>query len=215
MDELTHNSIEAALVAAQANVTAVKKDGKNTFAGWKYATADELIAESKKNFKTAGLAFDRKSDKLVYLEGNPLIESVFNLTHGATKEVTEYTSSWPVIEKKGTPLDKAYAAGLTSSLAYKIRDVLLIPKTNEDDSMDRRDDTQYEPKPKQKWKQEKKQETIKQGPKWPELLEKYRPLLPLVNMSESQFGNLTLDEYMTTRAKISDLQKTQELTREG
>ncbi len=211
MDELTHNSLEAALVAAQGSVTAVKKDGKNSYAGWAYATADELIAESKKNFKGAGLAFDRKSDKLVYLEGNPLIESVFNLTHGATKEVTEYTSNWPVIEKKGTPLDKAYAAGLTSSLAYKIRDVLLIPKTNEDDSMDKRDDTQYEPKP--KWK--KKQETIKQGPKWPELLEKYKPLLPLVNMTESQFGNLTLDEYMTTRAKISDLQKTQEINREG
>jgi len=53
---------------------------------------------------------------------------------------------FPAIEKKGTPADKAVAAALTTSLNYFLRDLLMIPRSEEFD-MDKTDDTSYLPSP--------------------------------------------------------------------
>jgi len=52
----------------------------------------------------------------------------------------EETLEFPAIVRKGTPHDKAVAAALTTSLSYWLRDVLLLPRMDNEASMDRRND---------------------------------------------------------------------------
>ena len=227
-EPVVHDNIEMALVSAQAQISAAKKDGRNDYSKWMYVKAETLIAMSKHVFNDNGLAFDRKSDKLVYLNGFPVIESIFNLTHGPSQTVTEYTSSFPVVEKKGTALDRAYSASLTSGLAYKIRDVLQIPREEEGGGVDARDDRQHVPhnqqqqQNNQQQQQQNNQQQQQQPPKpppeptiskaraWPEMVEKYKTLLPLVGMNLIQFGNLTKEGFATIKVKIEEKQKAEE-----
>ena len=46
------------------------------------------------------------------------------------------TLDWPIIPEKGRPWDKAHAGALTSSLAYFLRDLLLMPRVEEGTDMD-------------------------------------------------------------------------------
>jgi hypothetical protein len=48
----------------------------------------------------------------------------------------EMTLDWPIIPEKGRPWDKAHAGALTSSLAYFLRDLLLMPRVEEGTDMD-------------------------------------------------------------------------------
>lgn len=216
-EPILHDNLEMALLSAQAQIAPATKDGRNDYSKWMYVKAETLIAMSKNVFNENGLAFDRKSDKLVYLNGLPVIESVFNLTHGPTQQVTEYGSSFPVVEKKGTALDRAYSASLTSGLAYKIRDVLQIPREEEGGGVDARDDRQHVPHNQQQNNQQQQQPpkpppepTISKARAWPEMVEKYKPLLPLVGMNLIQFGKLTKEGFATIKIKIEEKQKAEE-----
>jgi len=220
-DAMVHDSLESALAAAQANVKSVAHDGKNDYSRYNYTTAEAMVKASISLFGDQQLAFDRKSYEFIVKHNLLMIKSVFNLTHGSTKEISEYTGEWPVVEKKGTPMDKALAAALTSSFAYIIRDVLKIPRLDEKENMDRRDDTEHKPNPHQpkpfqrpQQLKEEPEPSINKSRKWPEMVEKYKPLLPLVNMSLIEFGNLTPLQFKEIQAKIEKT-KLKEIAREG
>jgi hypothetical protein len=53
--------------------------------------------------------------------------------------------AWVCVPEKGRPIDKSLAGCLTSSLNYWLRDLLLVPREDENE-MDRRDDRAYEPR---------------------------------------------------------------------
>ena len=59
-------------------------------------------------------------------------------------DLGDSSNAFPIIEDKGRPLDKALAGALTTSLAYYLRDLLLIPKQDEN-QVDKRDDTRHIP----------------------------------------------------------------------
>ena len=67
----------------------------------------------------------------------------FELCHPASGESQTDKADFPAQLKKGTPLDKAVAAALTTSLAYWLRDLLLIPRV--DHEMDKRNDEPADP----------------------------------------------------------------------
>lgn len=139
-----HLSWEAALVAAQLTMQAVAKDSTNSFHKYKYASADDVIAAARVALNNQGLALIR-SWSIKFNEAGIWVDSQFSLVHdGSFGVFNAGTVPFPVIEDKGRPLDKALAGALTSSLAYFLRDLLLIPK-DDADQMDRRDDTSHTP----------------------------------------------------------------------
>lgn len=139
-----HLSWEAALVAAQLTMQSVAKDSTNSFHKYKYASADDVIAAARVALNNQGLALIR-SWSIKFNEAGIWVDSQFSLVHdGSFGVFNAGTVPFPVIEDKGRPLDKALAGALTSSLAYFLRDLLLIPK-DDADQMDRRDDTKHFP----------------------------------------------------------------------
>lgn len=138
-----HLSWESALVAAQANMVAVAKDSTNAFHKYKYASADDVIAAARIALNDQGLALIRNWS-VKFNEAGIWVDSQFSLIHdGSVGVFNAGTVPFPVIEDKGRPLDKALAGALTSSLAYFLRDLLLIPK--DDEHMDKRDDRTHAP----------------------------------------------------------------------
>jgi len=138
-----HLTWESALVAAQLKMKGVAKDSTNTFHQFKYASADDVIAASRVALNGEGLAVVR-SWKITVNELGVWVDSDFVLVHEGGTTTTFSACSFPALEGKGRPLDRAIAISLTSSLGYFLRDLLLIPKPD-DESMDRRDDTLHQP----------------------------------------------------------------------
>jgi hypothetical protein len=142
-NQCKHLSWESALVSAQSEMVAVSKDSTNSFHKYKYASADDVIAAARVALNREGLALIR-SWKVVFNEAGIWVDSQFSLVHdGSAGVFNAGTVPFPVIEDKGRPLDKALAGALTTSLAYFLRDLLLIPK--DDEHMDKRDDTNHLP----------------------------------------------------------------------
>jgi len=144
--QFKHLSWESALVAAQQKMRGVAKDSTNTFHQFKYASADDVIAASRVALNGEGLAVVR-SWKITVNELGVWVDSDFVLVHEGGTSSTFAACSFPALEGKGRPLDRAIAISLTSSLGYFLRDLLLIPKPD-DESMDRRDDTAHQPEKK-------------------------------------------------------------------
>jgi hypothetical protein len=142
IDMKKHSSLAAALVAAQKDADAVSKSSKNTFHGYKYASAEALIAEARESLSENGLALMPVCWKIVPSEvAGPSSKIVVDylLMHeaGDTRALQFETS---VIPEKGRPQDKAEAAALTLNLGYTLRGLLLLPREDETASVETRDD---------------------------------------------------------------------------
>lgn len=130
-----------ALVQAQKIARAVGKDKSNSFHRYKYASAEAMIEEARGALAESGLAF-RCIDSLVLLGEIPLLRLTYSLSH-ISGESEAITSTTPIIEEKGRPLDKAVATAKTYDLGYTLRGLLLLPRVEEE--VDQRDDTKHEP----------------------------------------------------------------------
>jgi hypothetical protein len=154
MNESQVSNLYAALSKAQADMQPITKEGRSFFklknggtVDYKYASTEQVIVIAKDALTANDLAFTR----LEYSWGDPVgneapasIACVWRLSH-KSGEFVDSKTVWPVIPGLGRPLDKALAAALTSSLGYALRDLLVAPREDEKDAMDRRDDGNYEP----------------------------------------------------------------------
>ena len=126
-----------AMADAQKDVEHAEKDGENTYARYKYATAEEVIHTAKEALAQHGMGLFR----LTY--GYTAPTQIDHHAHGlrdvyravtrwrvfhTSGEWVEIDTVWPFMEEKGRPIDKAYAAALTESLAYFLRDLVQIPR---------------------------------------------------------------------------------------
>jgi hypothetical protein len=155
----TEQNVGSALLAAQSAIKSVGKDSTNAFHKYAYASADGMITACREVLHAAGLVAFRASWKLVseqrsYTDdkGQPQTEtldfvlSTFALLHPASNTRMDSADlPWPALMEKGRPLDKAIAGALTTSLSYWLRDTLQVPREDEAE-IDRRDDTQYQPR---------------------------------------------------------------------
>jgi hypothetical protein len=140
---IPHGGIAAALVKAQSSIAGVSKDSTVDFGRkYNYTSAEEMIRESRKALHAAGLALVRSAWRLRVVESTPVIECDYILTHTGGETMSFCDLPWPVIEGDKRPIDKAVAGALTTSLAYFLRDLLLIPKSDEAE-MDKRDDESH------------------------------------------------------------------------
>ena len=136
----------AALVAAQKQMKPVTKDSTNAFHRYQYASAEDVITAARVALNGAGLALVR-SWRIESNEMGIWLHSHFQLVFEGSPmpiDLGNSTNAFPIIEDKGRPLDKALAGALTTSLAYYLRDLLLIPKQDEN-QVDKRDDTRHIP----------------------------------------------------------------------
>ena len=143
-----HKGWESALVAAQAKITPVAKESTNHYHKYQYASAEDVIVAARAALNSEGLAVIR-AWTITHDEHGSWVHSQFSIVHsGSTGVFNAGTAPFPIVEDKGRPVDKALAGALTTSLGYFLRDLLLIPKCD-DDQMDKRDDSKYEPRGKQ------------------------------------------------------------------
>ena len=130
-----------ALTAAQVNLKSVAKDSTNSYHKYAYASAEDIIAAARVALNKERLSLMRVSYDIRVTEIGVFLHSNFMLNHILTG--VEFTSVFPIIEDKGRPFDKALCGALTSSLSYFLRDLLQIPRQDEPEATDKRDDTKH------------------------------------------------------------------------
>ena len=124
---------------AQMEVDAVAKASKNDFGGYKYASAEDMITASRKVLHNQGLIVTRNGWRIISENQlTPVVEAVYVLAHIEGHNVACATQ-YPICVGKGRPEDKALNASLTTGLSYFLRDLLLIPRCDEE--VDQRPDT--------------------------------------------------------------------------
>lgn len=151
--------IATAIAKAQGAMRRVAHDNRNSHHGYRYTSAEAVIEASIGPMSQAGLA-------LVQCGWEPLAPAV-DVWHDVNDKgepteakvsgparlriryvlVSESGHSWempavtmPVLPEKGRPIDKAEATALTYSLGYTLRGLLKIPRTDDGDDLDQRDD---------------------------------------------------------------------------
>lgn len=127
--------METALLQAQKAVQSIEKDAYNKFAGYWYTSAEKMVEECRKALHDAGLTVSRRSWAVrndPALPSMPILVSQMILTHPASGDDQRSIIEYPVCEGKGKPMDKALSGALTTSLAYWLRDLLLIPRFEEE-----------------------------------------------------------------------------------
>ena len=124
---------------AQMEVEAVHKASKNDFGGYKYASAEDMITASRQVLHEQGLIVTRNGWRIISEnQPVPIVEAVYVLAHIEGHNVACVTQ-YPICVGKGRPEDKALNASLTTGLSYFLRDLLLIPRCDEE--VDQRPDT--------------------------------------------------------------------------
>jgi len=125
----------------------VPKEAKNPQHNYKYASSDSILEAGRGCLSKRGLALiplvsglraydgpdDRSGQTPTYY-----LEQTYRLVHAGGASIDLPLVPWPVIPERGRPLDKALASALTTSLAYFLRNLLLMDRVNEDDNMDAR-----------------------------------------------------------------------------
>lgn len=144
----TESNLASALLAAQRALPSVGKDSqfKAGSYGYAYTSSETMIAACREVLHGAGLTLRRAGWKFDGTpEGGGLVTSQFILTHAGTGESVADEVAWVAVPRGQQPIDKAVAGALTASLGYYLRDLLLVPREDENE-MDKRDDSAYQPK---------------------------------------------------------------------
>jgi hypothetical protein len=135
-------SLAAGLRSAQRAAASVTKDARNSHHGYRYASAEAILAEVKEPLAAHGLALmptafrvEAPSDPLRAAGVAAMLHSKWVLEHvcGETREIE---CDWFVVPDRGRPIDKALAAARTASLSYLLRDVLQLPRVEEGTGLD-------------------------------------------------------------------------------
>lgn len=130
-------ALSGAVAAARDRCKAAIKRSYNEYHKFAYASADEVIDTANEALEGSGLALLPLEEELVVLGSGTQAFFALNrllvLTHASGEFAYLRTKGWPVIPERGRPLDKAFSIGLTTSLAYKLRDLLQMPRKADDD----------------------------------------------------------------------------------
>ena len=121
-------SLDGALLEAQRLIRGVRKGSRNDYHRYNYASAEDMIAESRKVLLAAGLVAPRESWSLAHRDSVWIITSTMRIAHPVSGESRLVTTEYPIVPEKGRPLDKAANASLSTSYAYWLRDLLQIPR---------------------------------------------------------------------------------------
>ena len=142
--------LAAGLIEAIRACQSVAPDKRNNFHGYNYTSSEAIIEEGKAALLKGGLVLLPVEASVVgsEREGPDRFELVRILVLMHTSgESAPLKVTWPIYVDKGKPLDKATAAADTLSLAYLLRDLLLMVRVAPDDEVSGRDDRNAAPAP--------------------------------------------------------------------
>lgn len=162
------NPLAKRLIEAQKAIVSVAREGHNAHHNYAYATSEAIIKAAREALNGAGLSVIRESIRVRDMQQPQPIPGATAYDRNARKEVPAWTDAICIIEstfllsgeegslrfmshhaavpERGRPWDKAIAAASTTSLAYALRDLLLIPRADDEpEAPDRRDDRGYAP----------------------------------------------------------------------
>src|SRR5262245_6361378 len=135
--------LAGALARAQQRCRPAPHDRRNTFHGYDYSSAESVIETARQALAESGLALLPVRQSLVGWEREGEnrfeLERQFVLLH-ASGETCPVVVNWPVVPDKGRPLDKAVASAATTSLAYLLRDMLMMARVDPADDLAGRED---------------------------------------------------------------------------
>jgi hypothetical protein len=141
------SSLASALLAAQQALPSVGKD--STFKGsqysYTYTSSETMIDACRSVLHAAGLVLRRAGWKFDGTPEGGVITSQFILSHPASGEAVTDEAAWVAVPRGQQPIDKAMAGALTASMGYYLRDLLLVPREDENE-MDRQDDSKFQPR---------------------------------------------------------------------
>ena len=123
--------LQSALLAAQKAVSNVGKDAKNSFANYDYVSAEAMIIACRKALHKSGLSFSRTCWDLKGTDFGMTVVSKYVLTHAESGHTIEMMNEM-IVPPNQKQLDKAVLAALTTGLNYTLRDMLMIPRCEND-----------------------------------------------------------------------------------
>lgn len=172
----------AALALAGKAAHDVAKDARNEFHRYNYTSAEAIYREVRAALHAHGLALVPVASTLRGdAEKGYVVDLTFELTHAEGGSMT-LSRSWPVIPDRGRPLDKAVAGALTTALSYLGRDLLLLPRVDEE--VDKREDRPHEKGPPKRERVPQRRQAPQDGPppgaEAEDLRERIAALLPQV-----------------------------------
>jgi hypothetical protein len=130
--------ILAALNAATIDAHDVRKNGRNRTQHYDYATAEDIIVEAKKHLAAHGLSVLAGSTQLKpgVADAQAILSQQFSLVHKELGDLPLGEREWPIVTSDGRPFDKACAAAHTALLAYFLRDLLQLARTEAGTGLD-------------------------------------------------------------------------------
>jgi hypothetical protein len=152
--------LDEALAKSQESIAAVAKEGAADFGA--YCTCEDMIRECRKHLHANDLILEpgrinmhpmpntvwegsRNGEPVTVQYPNTMVDRVWVLRHceGGWRA---YTWPWPAVTARDMPIDKAFAACLSSGLSYFLRDLLMVPRGEYE--MELRDDRVDQSQPK-------------------------------------------------------------------
>jgi hypothetical protein len=142
-------NVWSALKVAQQSLQAVGKGSQNSFHGYSYTSAEDMLKACRTSLLDAGLVCTRRQWNITEIAGTMWVTSQveLSLADGDMQDeqvcnslTSEFT--YPIVPANGRPVDKALSAALTTGLSYWLRDLLLLPRVD-DLEVDTRDDSKY------------------------------------------------------------------------
>ena len=137
--------LATALAAAQKSIKAVEKSAENKHHRYHYASAEQMIEEARGALGEHGLSFVALRCSIT----NGVLNTTYALIH-TSGQWLEVQSSTPIVEANRQPADKAAATAKTYDLAYTLRSTLNMPRAEEGQQPDARNDRDVKPEPKPK-----------------------------------------------------------------
>ncbi len=151
-------TLAGALLDAQRAIDNVAPDARNQHHGYSYASAEAIIRASRQALNGADLTVWPRTWAVETIpEGFPdkgfgatdaMLHVTFVLEHGPSGESRDHPLAFPVHAGKGRPLDKGFAASLTTATGYFLRGLLNIPRVDKSDDINTRDDREPAPRAK-------------------------------------------------------------------
>tara|TARA_R100000664_G_scaffold11711_1_gene18952 strand:+ start:19527 stop:20321 length:795 start_codon:yes stop_codon:yes gene_type:complete len=136
----------AALLEAQKSITSIGRTSRNDHQHYDYTSSEDMVTMGRAALNQNNLVLFAKSSTWIESDaGQSLMKQEFELAHATSGETMKLESEVPVCPGKGRPEDKSSFSSRTTGLSYLYRDLLQIPRVDEDE-VDKRDDRSYEPK---------------------------------------------------------------------
>ena len=127
------------------DIVGVVKDGRNDFAKYAYPKADSVIRDGRRALMKNGLMLTSTWGIRKFTDNAQMVDIAYRLCCPDTGEERTEVIQYPVCERKGTPLDKATSAALTTCYTYYLRALLMLPRVDNLSELDDIDDSKHAP----------------------------------------------------------------------